>query len=619
MIAKPLGTGSFLPFLAGTALSLGLLWWLQSVLVPIALAVFLTFLLSPPVYWLQRRGMPRAPAVILMILGSLALGGSIAWTVAVQINRLVDTFPEYQKHLDAKITSVHSNDHGFLDKVQAIVARVSTQLDKASELPPARNRAPGQRAPAVPADPPPQPVTIVENSGPFNIGLLWRTLVPLLEPLATGSLTLVLVIFMLFRREDLRDRVIAVLGRARLVATTRAFDDAGNRISRYLVRQLVINCSFGFVLGIGLTLIGVPYAILWSALTALLRYVPYLGTWLSAIMPVAMSLVLTDGWQPVFHVLALFLVLELITNMFLEPRLYGQGVGVSETGTLVMVAFWTWLWGPVGLVLATPLTVCAVVLGKYVPSFRYFNMLLGDRPALAPDVSFYQRLLADDAHEAFLIARQALSTTSFARVCDQLMRPALAYLGRDVAQDRLSEAEARRALQVCEQVAQQLVEEPADKGAAAPPVPATTRHAVLAIATSDAASEAAMHLFERVLIGRPFEVTVAPGSMLVSEVSQQIARVKPSAVVIGVVSESALSHARLLCLRLRAADARLPIVVGLWTTQRQDEGDLLRERLIDAGADYTVDSFDEARAHLETIRLLEPSPTDEARPPLSAA
>ncbi|MBI3367386.1 MAG: AI-2E family transporter [Burkholderiales bacterium] len=588
--------------LAGLALTLGLLWWLKSILVPIALAILLTFLLNPPVSWLQRQGVPRLLAVTLMIAGSVGLSGGIGWTVAAQINRLVDTFPEYQQHLDAKIATLRPDGHGFFDKLQIIVARVSSQLDKNSAV----TAAPDPRKGGKPSGPPatassaPQAVTLIPDPGPLHLGAIWRASRPMLESLAMAGLTLVLVIFMLLRREDLRDRVIAVVGHGRLVLTTKVFEDAGTRISRYLVRQLMVNSGFGLVLGIGLAAIGVPYAILWGALTALLRYVPYLGTWLAAALPIALSMVLTDGWQPVLLVAGLFLTLELVVNMLIEPRVYGQGVGICETGTLVMVAFWTWLWGPIGLVLATPMTVCIVVLGNYVPALRPVSMLLADRPALTPEVRFYQRLLAQDEHEATRIA--AMSDLPPADIYDQLMRPALGYLRRDVGRGLLTEVEESQALAVCERLAQDF--EVPDVHRAAPSQGSPALPALLLIPARDAGATTAAKLFERVLDKWRFSVKVAPGGLLASEISQQVDSAEPFATLIAVVSEGALAQARLLCLRLRAIDADLPIIVGLWAAQGVGEGRDARNRLLAAGAEFVADNFDEARAHLESLRLL---------------
>jgi predicted PurR-regulated permease PerM len=248
---------------------------------------------------------------------------------------------------------------------------------------------------------------------------------PLLGPFAAGGLIIVLVIFMLINREDMRNRLIALIGHGQLTATTHALEEASDRISRYLLMQLILNGAFGIAVSLGLLLIGVPYAPLWGFFAAVLRYIPYLGSWLSALLPIAMSLLVSDSWTQPILIAVLFLALELPINLFVEPWLYGRRTGVSEAALLVAVAFWAWLWGPVGLILASPLTACLVVLGKYVPALSFFNTLLGDRPVLDPPIRYYQRLLARDHDEAVEIAEEQSKNSSVEAVYDQVLVPAL--------------------------------------------------------------------------------------------------------------------------------------------------------------------------------------------------
>ena len=233
---------------------------------------------------------------------------------------------------------------------------------------------------------------------------------PMVERFASAGLVIVLVIFMLIQREDLRNRLIRLVGYGRLTFTTRALEEAGQRISRYLLMQTIINSSFGLAVGLALYLIGVPYAVLWGFLAAVLRFIPYVGPFAAAIMPSALSLAVFEGWLWPILVVGIFVALELICNMVLEPLLYAESAGVSGVGLLVAVAFWTWLWGPVGLVLATPLTVCVVVLGKYVPGMDFIGVLMSDQPAMESNISYYQRLLAMDQAEAAEIVEEHLKT-----------------------------------------------------------------------------------------------------------------------------------------------------------------------------------------------------------------
>ena len=267
---------------------------------------------------------------------------------------------------------------------------------------------------------------------PLAVGLM-------VERFAGAGLVIVLVVFMLIQREDLRNRLIRFVGYGRLTFTTRALEEAGQRISRYLLMQTIINSSFGLAVGLALYLIGVPYAVLWGFFAAVLRFIPYVGPFAAAIMPSALSLAVFEGWLWPILVVGIFVALELICNMVLEPLLYSESAGVSGVGLLVAVAFWTWLWGPVGLVLATPLTVCVVVLGKYVPGMDFIGVLISDQPAMESNISYYQRLLAMDQAEAAEIVEEHLKTHPQEQLFDGVLIPALNYARRDRELGRLTE------------------------------------------------------------------------------------------------------------------------------------------------------------------------------------
>lgn len=395
------------------AIVLGLLSWMQGLLVPIALAIFVAFLLSPPVTLLERRGVPRAIAVPLMLGVALALVAGIGWTVAQQLGGLVDAFPQYEKNLAAKLGALHGDHGGALDKLHRVVERIGRQLEQAE----------GRLLPADPSTPAAQPVRIVSDAGLSRLSRLWEALDPVVKPVGTAALALLLTLFMLLRRDDLLDRLVTLFGRTRLVATTRMLDEAGARISRYLLAQLMVNASFGAVLAAGLALIGVPYGPLWGFLSAVLRYIPYVGTALAALVTLSLTALMTPGWTAVLWVLLLYGVVELATNMVAEPLLYSRSVGLSETATIVMIAFWTWLWGPVGLLLATPLTACLAVLGVHLPFLRTLDTMLGDRPVLSADLRVYQRLLARDEHDAMSVVAAARGERPLVDALDALLLP----------------------------------------------------------------------------------------------------------------------------------------------------------------------------------------------------
>ena len=373
------------------------LYWAQTVLIPIALSIMLTFLLSPVASALERTGLGRLPSVILIVVLTFSLLATIGWVVSIEFTSLGNELPKYTGNIRQKIADVRgAGKGGALENVQKAIDEVKEEIQK--------------KEPVSDKD---KPRTVVVE--PQESSRFWP--VPLvsaamLEPLAAAGLVIVLVVFMLMQREDLRNRLIRFVGYGQLTFTTQALEEAGQRISHYLLMQTIINSSFGLAVGVALYLIGVPYAVLWGFFAAVLRFIPYVGPFAAAIMPSVLSLAVFAGWLWPVMVIGIFVALELSCNMVLEPLLYAESAGVSGVGLLVAVAFWTWLWGPVGLVLATPLTVCVVVLSKYVPGMDFISVLISDQPPIESNISYYQRLLAMDQAEAADIVEEHSKTHS---------------------------------------------------------------------------------------------------------------------------------------------------------------------------------------------------------------
>ncbi len=411
---------------------------------------------------------------------------------------------------------------------------------------------------------------------------------------------------MLIRREDLRDRIISLVGHGRLTVTTKALDEAAGRISRYLFMQLIVNGSYGIVVGIGLYLIGVPYALLWGFFAAVFRYVPYIGPWVAALLPIALSLLVSENWVMPLLVVGLFLTLELFSNMLIEPWLYGRGVGVSPAATLLMVAFWTWLWGPIGLILATPLTVCLVVLGKYVPPLKFFDTLLGDQPPLEVHVGYYQRLLARDQDEAEDVAEEHLKTHSLAETFDSVMLPALLFAERDVSGGHLSEPDQRFVLEATHEIAEELAAirmELARESTAEPaPGGSAPKALVLGCPAGDETDEVALFMLKELLDPNRFEVLLTTKALLTSELLELVEEKRPALVCIGAPPPRGQAHTRLLCVRLRSRFPELKIIVGRWGLNQDVEKK--REQLLSAGADEFATTLDETRRQIETLAPL---------------
>jgi len=621
-------TSRTLTVLIGLALVLAFLYLAKPVLIPVTLAILLTFLLTPAVVWLQHRGLPRVPAVAVVTLLALALTAGVAWAITHQISSLVDTYPRYERNITAKISGLRARGReGLVDKVQAVVERITAEIE--------REDAPPTPEPVATREPEPQPVKIVEDDGVFRLSEVWSVAGPVLAPLANAGLVLVLVIFMLIRREDLRDRVLALVGQHQLADTTRALDDAGARISRYLLTQLIINTGFGIAVALGLWAIGIPYAPLWGFFATVLRYIPYLGPWLAALLPLAMSLLIARDWSTALLVLALFGVLELTTNMFIEPLLYGRGIGVSQAALLVAVAFWTWFWGPVGLVLASPLTVCLVVLGKHVPFLKFFDTLLGDRPALSPPYRFYQRLLARDQDEAAELAEAQLAETSLVQVFDEVMLPALALARADQRVGKLDPDAQRFMVDASREVAEELGRQARDtaatavrkaqdadpESAAAKPGLNPAQSAMpklLAVPARDGTDEIGIAMLGELVAPLSWTWQAAAAHHMASDVLELIAAEQPDLLCIGSVPPGGLAHTKYLCKRVRLRFPALKIVVGRWGLLEEGAAKN-REQLSAAGADRIALTLADTVVQLQQLAELAPATTARQHEVLDAS
>lgn len=390
----------------------------QEIFVPLALSLLLAFTLAPIVSFLRKRSIPKIAAVLLAVVSAFCAIALFSIVVATQVTNLAENIPTYQRNLVDKVHSLAQAGagNGILDHLSKAVERVGAEIQtRAVE---------SQTTPAqTPTGREPMPVEIVTRSDPIQT--LGNLLLPLISPFATAGLVIVLVIFMLLEREDLRDRFIRLVGLGDLHRTTAALQDAGKRVGRYLLMQLVVNTLYAVPISIGLWALGIPNAILWGLLTLALRFVPYIGAIIGMILPLFLALAIAPGWSLVVWVGALYLTTELISNNVLEPWLYGANTGLSPLAIIISAIFWSWLWGPLGLMLSTPLTVCLVVLGRHVPQFGVLDVLLGNEPVLEPHEKLYQRLLSGDPNEAFDNAEEFLEEEYLVDYYDKVGLPAL--------------------------------------------------------------------------------------------------------------------------------------------------------------------------------------------------
>lgn len=402
------------------AIIVAMLYFGREIFVPIALAILLSFVLAPLVGLLQRVRVPRGLAVVSVVILAFALIFATGSLFATQLTQLAGDLPRYQSTISEKIQSFRDTraGRGTLERASDMLKDLGKELDKPKDALSARVPS-SVINPNVSGSQTPVPVE-VRQPDPGALESLRTLISPLVHPLATTGIIIIFVIFILLQREDLRNRLIRLAGSSDLQRTTAALDDAARRLSRLFLIQLIVNGAFGIVIGMGLWLIGIPSAILWGILAGVLRFVPYIGAVIGAVFPLALAVAVDPGWTMLLWTLALFLVVEPVVGHVIEPMVYGHSTGLSPVAVVASATFWTALWGPIGLVLATPLTVCLVVLGRHVERLEFLDVMFGDRPALTPPEIFYQRMLAGDPTEAAEKAEQFLKERSLASYYDEV-------------------------------------------------------------------------------------------------------------------------------------------------------------------------------------------------------
>jgi predicted PurR-regulated permease PerM len=598
---------SWISTLASTAVVIAALYLAKSLLVPLTLAALLSFLLMPVSEWLERWRLGRVPAVLVTAILAFTMLGIVAWVAVVQVTHLAPKIPEYQNNIQAKLRSVNEYAVTALRNITKI-APGDVQSPSPSELandPRGTNELPfSVRVLSSPAS----PLQVVR--GMFGT---------LLETLGTIGIVVVLVVFFLIRREDLRDRFIHLAGKGHVTVTTQMLEDANTRVSRYLSMLFLVNVAFGICVGIGLYLIGVPSAILWGILAATLRFIPYIGPWIAAAMPIGLAMAISTGWVAPLLTAGLFVVLELFNNNVLEPWLYGKHTGVSAVAVLVAAVFWLWLWGPVGLLLATPLTVCLLVVGKHVPQLSFLDVVLGNEPVFEPKKRIYQRLVAGDQEEADELLEDLLEHGPLAEVYDSVIIPALAMAETHWRRGEFNDGKHKLIMESLKEMIQDRIErqqemqtqqktEDAPKANEDSPlidVSDVPRLHVLSLPARSDADEIAAMMVAQVLETNGCVVQAVSVTSLASEMIDLVSGRQADVVCVSATPPAAVMHARYLCKRLRGRFPKVKLVVGLWDAQ----GDLNKacER-IGCGA-TVVATLSEAQTqiHLLIQQLLPPA------------
>jgi predicted PurR-regulated permease PerM len=519
------------------------LYLAAEVLVPLALALLFSFLLAPLVRRLERR-LPRALSATLVVLLGVAILAAVGVVAANQAITLAGRLPEYRQNIEKKIQAIRAPGKGDLGRAAEALKDIETQA------------APEQK-----------PLPVKQTQAPHEAIADW--LAPVAKPLGGAFAVILLTILILIHRESMRERLIAVTGAGRINVTTQAMGEVAHRVNRYLSMQLVVNSLFGVPFAIALYFIGVPNAALWGLLGLLLRFVPYAGVWVAAAMPVLLAFAISDGWTMTAWTAGAFLAIELTCANVLEPWLYGKGAGLSPVAVIVGALFWTWMWGPIGLLLSTPITASIAVMGRYLPELGFLNVLLGVEPILTPQAKLYQRLIALDQEEAAELAENYIGEHGEAAFFGDVLIPSLGLAERDRHAGALEPNVERFLFDNLRQILQDMAEAR----------PARKPLGVCVVAAHDEADELAGEA-----LALESGAQVAP--------YQQMEKRSCATVVISAVPPHAATHASYLARRLKRKSPELKVVVALWTNLENIER--ARKRLHDAGAEQVVTTFPEA-------------------------
>ncbi|GAK71772.1 hypothetical protein RRU01S_20_00330 [Agrobacterium rubi TR3 = NBRC 13261] len=580
----------------------------QEIFIPLALSLLLSFTLAPIVSFLRKRSVPKILAVILAVISAFSAIAVFSFIVATQVANLAENIPTYQRNIVAKVQVLAQAGagNGLLDHLSKVVEKVGAEIQV---------RAVESQDDAAPEVQPrePMPVEIISRTNPLQT--LGNLILPLISPFATAGLVIVLVVFMLLEREDLRDRFIRLVGLSDLHRTTAALQDAGKRVGKYLLMQLVVNALYALPITIGLWILGIPNAILWGLLTLVLRFVPYIGPVIGMILPLFLALAIAPGWSLVAWVAALFLTTELISNNVVEPWLYGSHTGLSPLAIIVSAIFWSWLWGPIGLMLSTPLTVCLVVLGRYVPQFGFLDVLLGNEPVLELHEKLYQRLLAGDPNEATDNAEDYLKDEYLVDYYDKVGLPALLLGEMDRQRGVMSDAQialfSSSSIMLVENLSdiadeEENEEEDAETSATGEDVgdlPDGAGQTILCLGGRGAIDDAVSAMLSQIIDIQGAEVSSSSYSAMTGQSSQKLELDGVDTVVVSFLNGNSKSHARQIIRRLKRAKPSMRVGILMPTANGQNFAQIDAS---DISADFIATTLNEAAK----LALTKTAPTE---------
>lgn len=591
-------------------ITIAALYFGREIFVPLAMAVLLSFMLAPVVNWLERLYVPRVPAVTAAVTMTFLVIFGLGVLIAGQLVQLAQEVPGYQTNLQEKIKAVK-----FIGGPDGLIGRTSEMLkelrDEVSRRGEPRAAAPSSEAAG--GTEATKTISVQIEERPSTSFEIVRVVIgPMIQPLATAGIIVVFVIFVLLQRRDIRDRFIRLAGARDLMRTTQALEDAGERVARYLLMQLIVNIAYGVPVGVGLWLIGVPYPMLWGMMATVLRFVPYIGPVLAAALPIALSIAVAPGWSMLLWTAALFIILELISNNIVEPWLYGSQTGLSPIAIILAAIIWTWLWGPMGLLLSTPLTVCLVVLGRHVPQFAFLNVLLGSEAVLTPEEKLHQRLLAADADEATELAEGFLKDQSLETFYQKIAIPTLVTIERDrsagLLDDRRQQMVARGMFTVIENLsdhedavsAEGIVAEAgvsAEKRSTPVRVsPGENECSILCIGGRGSLDDVAAAILAQLLRRRGTGARSLTSNEMDPETLSRLDMTAVRVAVLSYMNEDSITHAKYLIRRLRRRAPAIKIIVGFWsmTAGQLTEQNVMAETRADLVTSALTDALDQA-------------------------
>jgi predicted PurR-regulated permease PerM/methylmalonyl-CoA mutase cobalamin-binding subunit len=532
----------------------------------------------------------RVTSVLLCVVVAFTIVGAVSWIVGQQVVDLAGNLPRYQENITRKVHSLRLPAAGTLARLTSSVDALQKEVINAPPTPSPKEQT--TDLPSAKTDASPVPVKIIEGRNAIP-QLVQENIAAVFSPIGRAALVFLLVIFMLLKREDLRGRMIRLIGQGRISATTRAMEDAASRVSRYLSMQFLVNTSYGTCVALGLYFIGIPNAALWGLLAGVLRFIPYIGPWAGAALPLILSFAISDNWISPVLTIALFILLEATISNFVEPWLYGASTGVSPIALIVSAVFWTWLWGPIGLVLSTPLTVCLAVMGRHAPRLEFLSVLLSEDQPLAPHEEFYFQVLALRGEGAEEFAENFTETHSLQELYENVLLPATRVIETDAGNGGITSDQRTAALQRIHDIIENVSEAtPVKEEEPTSGITPAAGARVLCVPAGGYGDELAGEMLVRLLRSRGFDAQNVPARLKSEELIAKSVEFDPESVCISVVPPSGIPLARNVNDALRSRLVSVKTLVGIWDPSLKKENAIRRLHI--SGATEVAVSLTEA-------------------------